>query len=149
MKNSENSRFLQIDYIKGLCILLVVVSHTIHFSKEYSYLSHWMQIVFLRGFFFSTGWLYANKDKTTSIKNKGKKFIVQYVLLSAAMIVVQQIISLFVGSKETYIPSKGLALLKSNILNTVTFNGVGTLWFLPIIFVASLCVICLIKINFI
>lgn len=145
MENKK--RFLQIDYIKGVCILLVVVSHTIHFSKEYPYLSLWMQVVFLRGFFFSTGWIYANKDKISSIKNKGKRFIVQYALLSAIMIVLQQIISLFVGTKETYIPVKGIALLKNNILNTVTFNGVGTLWFIPILFIASACVILIIKIN--
>lgn len=147
MKSSTTKRFLQIDYIKGLCILLVVVSHTIHFPKEYPYLSLWMQVVFLRGFFFSTGWLYANKDKTTSIINKGKKFIIQYAVLSAAMIIIQQIISMFVGAKETYIPTEGFELFKNNVLNTISFNGIGTLWFLPIMFITSICAICLIKIK--
>ncbi|MCR5430230.1 MAG: acyltransferase [Eubacterium sp.] len=142
-----SKRYLHIDYIKGLCILLVIVSHTIHFTKEYALLSDWMQVVFLRGFFFATGWIYANREKTGSLIRKTKKFVIQYFVLSAAVIIIQQLLSLFVGTKDTYIELKGTTLLKTNVLNTISFNGVGTLWFLPIIFVGSVCVILLLKIK--
>lgn len=142
-----SKRYLHIDYIKGLCILLVIVSHTIHFTKEYALLSDWMQIVFLRGFFFATGWIYANRDKASSLINKTKKNAIQYFVLSAIVIVIQQIMSLFIGTKDTYIELKGIELLKTNVLNTISFNGVGTLWFLPIIFIGSVCVMLLLKIN--
>ena len=142
-----SKRYLHIDYIKGLCILLVIVSHTIHFTKEYALLSDWMQVVFLRGFFFATGWIYANRDKASSLINKTKKFVIQYFILSAIVIILQQLLSLFIGTKDTYIELKGIELFKTNILNTISFNGVGTLWFLPIIFLASIYAILLRKIN--
>ena len=136
-----SKRYTSIDYLKGICIIIVVFSHTVHFNLACPSAMEWMQIVFLRGFFFATGWIYAQNQNRTNIKEKTIKFLCQFFILSLIAITIQQVLSFFIQVEGSYINDQGWSLLKKNLLEMITFNGTGTIWFLPVLFIVSVVVI--------
>lgn len=149
MKNKLEKRNVGIDVIKGVCILLVVVAHTITFANIKSpALYEWCGAVMLNSFFLVAGWIYASKfnEKTNCLQELKYKIIslgFPYIFLSILAIIFQFVLGFLLGNpyiSETY---SGRMLVVRNVYCTVSLLGIGTLWFIPIIII-SMCVLIII-----
>lgn len=134
------------DYIKGLCILIVVLCHTVTFGGMVCTQLRWLfQSIFLNDFYLLAGWIQARKDLCAGkirvreeVQRKITALLIPYCMLSVIAIVFQGILTLCFHNAYISPSYTGFMLTIRNIYLTVTLNGIGTLWFLPILLIASL-----------
>ena len=145
-----NNRIVGIDVIKGISIMLVVIYHTI----TSSYISpvqflDFLSAFLLNAFFFAAGWVYAYSKNNNNYKIKIKRKIVAlgipYILLSVFAIVYQFIVGTVFGNNFISDTYHGKQLLLRNLYCAFSLTGIGTLWFLPVILIANIVLIYLIK----
>lgn len=133
------------DYIKGLCILIVVLCHTVTFGGMVCTQLCWLfQSIFLNDFYLLAGWIQARKDLCSGkipvreeVQRKITALLIPYCMLSVIAIVFQGILTLCFHNAYISPSYTGFMLTIRNIYLTVTLNGIGTLWFLPILLIAS------------
>ena len=127
----ENKREKYLDIMKGIAILMVI---NVHFPKSTALFKG---ITFhLSTFFVVTGILINKKKCKKSFKeffiNKVKSLLYPYLILSIIYIFFIDILI-----KQDYI--------FKDILQTISFSGIGSLWFLPTLFIAENFIYFLIK----
>lgn len=131
-----------IDVIKGICILLVVLCHTVLFENLPTVLARIANGVFLNLFFMVSGylaWKPDSEDKNVYLKRIGKRFkslIVPYIVFSLGTILWHIIIC--VGFHNTLVCENytGWKVIERDIFCTFSGSGIGTLWFLPVLFLS-------------
>jgi fucose 4-O-acetylase-like acetyltransferase len=129
-----------IDVIKGICILLVVLCHTVLFENLPTILARIASGVFLKLFFMVSGylaWKPDSEDKNVYLKRIDKRFkslIVPYIVFSLGTILWHIIIC--VGFNNTIVCENyvGWKVIERDIFCTFSGIGIGTLWFLPVLF---------------
>ena len=133
--------------IKGICILLVVVAHTVTFDMLPSVLSRICDAIFLNSFFMVSGHL-ARKEEDVNgkcfsrIAGKFYSLLIPYIVYSLLTIFWHIIIC--VGFHNTYVSDTytGWQIVRRDLFCMVSGIGIGTLWFLPVLFVSfSLCLL--------
>lgn len=130
-----------LDFFKGICILIVVLCHSLSFEYLPDFIASYFGAIFLHGFFCVTGYLYyIKKDKENIAKNLKKRFvglIIPYVSFSLIAIIYH--IILVFGFECRYISDTyfGKDLILRDIFAAFSGNGIGTLWFLPVLFFAT------------
>lgn len=140
-----SKRRLGIDYLRGVCILIVVFVHTVTFLKTPLRLTMFMEGIFLNGFYIISGYIYASKKHETSIGQQIKRKLIHlgglYLVLSILGIALQMILSFL--DKYHYISAhySGWGLIGKNLMKVLTLNGVGPLWFLPVLCIANIFII--------
>lgn len=138
------------DILKGICITIVVLCHTITFwGISNSFLRVFLQAIFLNCFFFLAGWFICeNREQNFKKKIKTKIFTLgmPYLFLSVIAIVFNLLFNLIFGSSFLDTDYKGLKLFFRDIYVTLSLNGIGTLWFLPILIISLIILIYFIKI---
>ena len=145
-------RNIALDYIKGLCIIIVVFFHTVNFSNLTDAARNLLQSILLNAFFVVSGWLiYAKKYQEVvhkdNILHKFRKLIVPYLGFGFAAIIYDAILVLFFDCRvisDTYF---GIDLIKRDVFCLISGLGIGTLWFLPILFLSFS--VCLIIVHFV
>lgn len=126
-----NNREKWLDIMKCIAILMVV---NVHFPNNTSLFKH---ITFhLTSFFVVSGILIRRKNETNYsfrevLKKKLKSIMWPYFTLSMSYIIIQFILSKTVPINEIYY--------------SITFLGIGTLWFFPTLFFAEVIFINIIK----
>ena len=145
-----NNRIAGIDVIKGISIMLVVIYHTI--TSNYIYPVQFFDFLgafLLNAFFFASGWVYAYSKNNNNYKMKIKRKIIAlgipYVLLSVIAIAYQFIVGTVLGNNFISDTYHGKQLLLRNLYCAFSLTGIGTLWFLPVILIANIVLIYLIK----
>lgn len=131
-----------IDVIKGICILLVVLSHTVFFESLPTILGRIANGVFLNLFFMVSGYLALkpnSEDKMPYLERIGKRFkslIIPYIVFSLGTILYHIIIC--VGFHNTIVSDDyvGWELVERDIFCAFSGIGIGTLWFLPVLFLS-------------
>lgn len=134
-----------IDFIKGICILLVVLDHampllsTTNFPKIVGSI---FGAVFLKGFFCVSGYLYSSSISGTEkgslavqIKKKFIDLFFPYVIFSSLAIVWQGILAVGLRCQEISGNYTGWSIVWRNLYCMLSGVGIGTLWFLPVLFV--------------
>lgn len=136
-------RNLGLDFIKGICIILVVLIHAMDFDTLPPPLPKLFNAFFLKCFFCVSGYLVYNS--ANSLKNGGlterikKRFIsliIPYVVFSVLAIMWHIIICVGLGCTEVSDEYFGWSLIFRDIFCAVSGLGIGTLWFLPVLFVS-------------
>ncbi len=128
-----------IDAVKGLAILCITF---LHFEQGVipQWLNVWIGMFMISTFYFTSGWITSLQSKSITPKDLFKKRIKQlgipYLWFSALIIAFDIIWCLF-GFMETQI-------LLRDIYKTITLRGIGTLWFLPVLFIGEF-IFCTIK----
>lgn len=145
-----NNRIVGIDVVKGISIMLVVIYHAISSNyirpiQLYDFLTGFL----LHAFFFAAGWVYANSRKKHNYKIEIKKKIIglgiPYILLSAIAIIYQFFVGTVLGNNFISDTYHGMSLLLRNLYCAFSLVGIGTLWFLPVILIANIVLIYLVK----
>ena len=131
-----------LDIIKGICIILVVLCHTVDFRSIVYPISQILEGFFLNGFFMVSGWLAYKKTATdtTGIKRqltrKLKRLIVPYLTFSLLTIIWHIIIC--VGFNNTVVSDTytGWMVVWRDLFCMISALCIGTLWFLPVLFIS-------------
>lgn len=144
MKN----RYKSFDTLRGICIITVVLCHTLHFEMIYPHVfSRWLQIIFLNSFYFTAGWIYSfqSVEKNVSVRKKVFSKCVQlgfpYVMLCALFTIYDGILSCVFNNKFISDTYEGSQIVLRDVFCFLSLNGVGTLWFLPVLLIAMLTLI--------
>ncbi len=135
----QGNTFYGIDLIKGLCILLVVVHHTLTFDFFPQPVAHFCGAVFLNSFFVVSGFLYGRRaegENRKPILHKFWRLIIPYAGFSVLAILWHGILAVGLGCREMSEIWFGWELVLRDVLKTVSFTGIGTLWFLPVLFLS-------------
>ena len=139
--STKNTRIIGLDFVKGFCILLVVLVHSIDISSFPLYMEKLIHAIFLNSFFAISGFMvYRQNKKITLQLVKGmlrKRFIsliVPYVSFSILAIVWHIILCVGLGCREVSDSYFGWTLIARDVFCAVSGLGIGTLWFLPVLF---------------
>lgn len=125
-------RIRYIDAFKGLCILLICLNH---FNIELPWWFYMTTGTFrLTGFFFVTGFILSLKDRQWDLKQTFKKRVRQlgipYLWFSLLLLVVT-ILWVAIGHLDA-------ERIPIELFKTLCLRGIGTLWFLPVLFFSEL-----------
>jgi fucose 4-O-acetylase-like acetyltransferase len=118
-----------IDITKGISIIAIVL---LHYDQDLipKNINNWIGSFMIVSFYFTSGWLFGLSKNKISIKELIKKRIrslgVPYLWFSL-IIILFDLLLIVLGFKEW----KFLAI---DLYKTITFRGIGTLWFLPALF---------------
>lgn len=130
MKNdNEKTRNQYIDFLKGLCIFLVVLGHCDTTDKT----TFWFIYIFhIPLFFCISGYLFKPKTNFKSfIKSKVKTLIIPYIIFFVITCIIQNLLIK---------PIKFNTLIKYFFLNGFYLSSINniSLWYLPLFFIASI-----------
>ncbi len=146
MANSLNSskRITGLDLIKGICIILVAASHTCAvFSIPF--LGEFFHNVFLKSFFLVSGFTVIFKKNIgfkTSVKNRFVSLAVPYFIFSVLVILFHIVIAVIFENETVSSSYTGWMLIARDVFCMFSGIGIGTLWFLPVLFVSFLLLLC-------
>lgn len=138
------------DILKGICIIIVVFCHTLYFpSIPNDFIRLWAQSIFLRDFFFIVGWLFVYKAHDNfSIKdeilNKLISLGIPYLFFSLISIIFN-IIFMFFSNTHVNSNYNGINLILKDVYCLISLKGIGTLWFLPVLFISFSLFVIIIK----
>ncbi len=148
--DSLEERDACLDFIKGVCIVLVVLCHSEVFDDLPDIFRILNEAFFLRGFFMVSGWIAyskfeGRKTQSTGITRKFKRLIIPYISFSVLAIVWHIIICVYF--KNTYVSDNyiGWDVIFRDLFCFFSGLGIGTLWFLPILFVSYVVVLFIIR----
>lgn len=136
MNNSK--RYIYIDKIKGLAILLIVLGHIILWNgNEGNYISNYIYTFHVPIFFIISGFLYYSKRDMIFQKSnkeifieKSKKILYPYFTFSVICVVYLVI--------RAILNYQSISSIVKVIINIIFFFGYGPLWFLPTLFIAEI-----------
>ncbi|MCD7747231.1 MAG: acyltransferase family protein [Firmicutes bacterium] len=138
---NSGERNNNLDAIKGVCIMLVVFCHTVQYEILPELFNTIWSAVFLNCFFFVSGWLLFYKIEDNLKHLIKKKFIslaIPYVCFSLCAICWHTILSVFGGYTNISDTYTGWMLILRDLFCFVSGLGIGTLWFLPVLFITYL-----------
>lgn len=132
--NMKNSRVEAIDWMKGLCIISIVLLH-VEDGIFPMWLNTIISIFMITGFYVTSGWVHGLKhEKPVNLKvftrKRLKSLAVPYLWFTLILLVID-VIFIFLGHYN-------FSVLLRDIYKSLVFNGIGTLWFLPVLFLGEL-----------
>lgn len=122
-----------IDIIKGIAIIMIVNVHLIRgpfFSMGCTF--------HVIAFFFASGLIHGITEKWNTIsvwtfaKQKAKRLLYPFLTLSLCYMILHVVINILRGDAIIN------EVIKDSVIKTVTLRGIGTLWFLPVLFCAEI-----------
>lgn len=127
-----------LDCVKGVSILAITFMH-IEDGVIPGWLFSWIGLFMITAFYFASGWIFSLKSKLDAPKELFHKRIRQLgipYLWFTLLILLFELIWWGLGQTTLYIISR-------DIYKTVTLRGIGTLWFLPVLFFGEMlfCII--------
>lgn len=132
----KNIRLDYIDLIKGFGIISIVAIHVLNNSNLlFPNFMHYITFFMITVFYTIIGWIYYikndyNRDVKLLIKKRLQTLIIPYLYFS--LIIICFDIMLIIFKYNSY------KQLFSDIYRTICLAGIGTLWFLPTLFIAEI-----------
>ena len=140
--NSKDKRIDAIDWMKGLCIICITMLHI-----ENGILSVWVNsfisFFMITGFYVTSGWIHGLKQ-TESVDVKqfaGKRLRslgIPYLWFT--------LIILMVDVAFYLVGHYSIDIIVRDVYKSIVLRGIGTLWFLPVLFFGELLFLSLIHI---
>ena len=134
---AETQRLDIIDIIKGIAIIMIVNVHLI--SGPFFSIGETFHVI---AFFFTAGMVHALSEKWERIsfaqffKQRSIRLLYPYLTLSFCYIALHLLLNLIRGDVVFN------EVILDALIKTVTLKGIGTLWFLPILFIGELIFFC-------
>lgn len=132
-------RAYYIDAVKGIAILCITFLH-LENGVIPTWLNTWIGLFMITTFYFTSGWINGVQNKTINVKEFAAKRIRQLgipYLWFSLLILLFNTVWCICGFMNYHI-------LLRDIYKTVTLRGIGTLWFLPALFIGEI-IFCYIK----
>lgn len=129
----ESMRLSVVDLIKGISIIMIVNAHLI--SGPFFSIGCTFHVI---AFFFASGIIHGMNQKWETLslrdflKRKAFRLLYPYVSLSICYICSRIILNFFRGSVIIN------DVITESLVKTITFRGIGTLWFLPVLFLGEM-----------
>ena len=120
-------RLEYVDAAKGIGMLLIVLGHI---SSSWGIISNWGSYFKISIFYVISGYMQFKSKKELCIAKKAKSILIPYVFFS--------VISLIIILGKSLIRKDDFNYLVIQIIKTISFRGIGTLWFFPSLFIAVL-----------
>ncbi len=136
MPSRSNSNMVRCDYldcVKGVSILAITFMH-LENGVIPLWLNSWIALFMITSFYFASGWIFAIKPQIDTPKNLFSKRIRQLgipYLWFALLILVFELIWYCFGQTT-------LNIIGRDIYKFLTLRGIGTLWFLPVLFLGEM-----------
>ena len=130
-----------IDLLKAISIVLIVLSHSIVFAELPTWLGILFVTIFLRLFFMVSGYLVLKPNLLSPLPMRPrirKKFcllIKPYIIFSSLAILWHAFICGILNNPYVSDNYSGFGIVFRDIFCALSGLGIGTLWFLPILFV--------------
>lgn len=119
------TRLVELDYLKGILISLMVLFHLGYVNNTYPYLTKWVYTFHMSGFLIISGFL-ANTDKPIKVFVKSiLKLVVPYILFESFYLTMISALSSIVATSNK-LPPLGLW----DYLDRICFHPIGTYWYL-------------------
>ena len=140
-KTGPAGRSSGIDLIKGICMILVVISHTVTFDALPGPVGMVMRGFFL-SFFMASGWLAFHrtvrdgKELRSVIAAKLRKLAVPYITFSILTVLWHIVICVIFHNTAVSDVYSGWTVILRDVFCMVSGLGIGTLWFLPVLFLS-------------
>lgn len=132
--NTKILRVEAIDWMKGLCIISIVLLHA-----ENGIFPMWLNaaigMFMITGFYVTSGWVHGLKygdavDIRTFAKKRLRSLGVPYLWFTLILLVVD-VVFILLGHYD-------FNILLRDIYKSLVLRGIGTLWFLPVLFFGEL-----------
>ena len=141
LMDTKNRRIIGLDFVKGICIILVVLDHSVIFDSFPVFVGNILRAVFLNGFFAVSGFvLYQNNQKITQetltnmLRKRFRSLIIPYISFSILAVVWHTFLCVGLGCREISNSYFGWTLVLRDVFCMLSGLGIGTLWFLPVLF---------------
>lgn len=129
----SNKRIEYIDVVRGIAIIAIVWGHVVGSDYGIDLLNKWCNFFKIVVFYFIPGYLMGGKENisfSNIFKKKLKNLGRPYLVFSIIIIILDFI--------EVLIDKKNIIKLSADLYRTICFAGIGTLWFLPTLFIGEL-----------
>ena len=132
MSTLQKKRFDYIDATKGVAILCITF---LHFEQGVipGWLNAWIGLFMITTFYFTSGWVSGMSNKPITAKELFNKRIRQLgvpYLWFSLLIILFDVLWVVLGFMKSDI-------LLRDIYKTIVLRGIGTLWFLPVLFIGE------------
>lgn len=132
----------QMDILRGLGIVFVVLGHTVSPINHFIYLFHIIIFFIISGYFFKDDNIKDEKSLKKFMLKKVKRLYIPYILVNIICVLLNNFfirINMYSISTHYYFTIKDIV---KNIVKILLFNGVtemaGATWFLQILFVVTI-----------
>lgn len=123
-----NKRIDEIDFIKGIFILLMVFFHFNFFTNKHEGLTTWIYCFHMSGFLFLSGYL----QRKNNIVNAIRKIFIPYILVESVYLIGLNTLGSILGSNNK------VSLNIFSFCDYLLISPIGTYWYLHTLF---LCII--------
>lgn len=134
----NKSREIQMDIIRGISMILIVLAHTDSPVNHFVYLFHLAMFFILSGYFFKPDNVKDNSSLKKFILKKIKRLYLPYIIANIICILLNNVFiknNLYSNISHSYFTAKDFCY---NIIMTLLISNttemVGATWFLPILF---------------
>lgn len=132
-ESGNKVRYEYVDCVKGLSILCITF---LHFEKGVipGWLNVWIGLFMITAFYFTSGWVFGLKSRVEGPRELWSKRLIQLgvpYLWFGVLILVFDLIWWACGMMTIH-------TLGREVYKYVTLRGLGTLWFLPVLFLGEL-----------
>ena len=128
-----------LDMFKGFLMICIIF---IHITGGKYPISNWINTFKLAGFFFVSGYLLAARFSAFDIKNRIIRIMAPYLVFSVILLGFRFFMVSFNGGI-----SGALEVLAKILRQTVFLTGYSTLWFLPVLIIAEIVFVALLRIR--
>lgn len=131
-------RIIEIDFIKGILITLMVLFHFTLFTSQYENLTKWVYCFHMSSFMIISGYLQKN-----NIIHSVKRILMPYILFELLYIIGLSVLGSQLGSENT------IQLSIFTIFSSIFISPIGTYWYLHTLFICILIsyIISLLRLN--
>lgn len=125
-----NNRILELDFVKGVLITLMVLCHLTLFAETYGTFVSWVYCFHMPGFLLISGYLQnVNTNKSGGVIKAVRSILLPYLFFEAFYVVAIALIGDFVGSNNQS------NLTFASFVDHLLINPIGTYWYLHTLFV--------------
>lgn len=123
-------RIVELDFVKGVLITLMVLCHLTLFMVTYEDFVSWVYCFHMSGFLLISGYLQnMNKYKSQGMAKAVRGVLLPYLVFEAFYVVAIALIGGYVGSNNQS------SLTFSSLTNYLLINPIGTYWYLHTLFI--------------
>jgi len=129
----EGKRWIEIDVMKGIFIVLMVLCHLPYFVEKYEYVNNFVYSFHMYGFLLISGYLFNTEKGLKGFCAYFRALFVPYVFFSTAYL-----FGLYYGSCYISTANQIQELSLTSWLNTIFLTPSGTYWYIHTIIVCSI-----------
>lgn len=128
----EGKRLIEIDVMKGIFIILMVLCHLPYFVEKYAYVNNFVYSFHMYGFLLISGFLFNTEKNFKGFFTYLRSLLVPYLFFSSAYL-----LSLFWASNYISTANQIQELSLVSWLKTILMTPPGTYWYIHTIIICS------------